>query len=235
MDTNEYNNNTAGPTTPQAFNQSAPQYGPTVAGHNKVLLVISDAFSGLFLPLLTPIYVYVMALWITPLSAVSEKMRLISSIIVFVITCVPPLATILCLMRKGKVSDVSISNPKERTAPYVVTILSYLAAAFYLIKLPKFMPMFFVGAAIAAAIALIINFKWKISAHATSMGGLCAMLLYIGIHHYAVVMIMPWICGGILCSGLVGSARIYLGRHTPAQVYCGWLLGLTVAFAAMSI
>lgn len=203
--------------------------------NQKALIVLSNFFSGVFLPLLVPTYSYAIALWTTPLSHAQEKVRLISSIVVFALTALIPLATIMFLMKKGKVSDVSIDNRRERTVPYLVTILCYLITALYLWLMPRWLPMFFVGAAVSAFIASLITFKYKISAHSTSMGGLCALIIYIGMSHIATVLIIPWVSAGILLSGAVGSARLYLGRHTPSQVYSGWLLGLTVTYLLMSI
>lgn len=131
-------------------------------------------------------------------------------------------------MRRGKVSDVSIDDPRERTVPYIATIACYFLTALYLWLMPRWLPMFFVGAGVAAIMATLITFKYKISAHTTSMGGLCAFILFFGLNHIATVQILPWLVSAILISGAVGSARIFLGRHTPSQVYSGWMLGFAV-------
>ncbi len=201
----------------------------------KILVMLSNFFSGVFLPLLVPTYAYILALWTTYLSRSPEKVRFLSSAVIFVITALIPLAVILFLMRKGKVSDVSIDDPRERTIPYLATILCYFIAALYLWLMPRWLPMFFVGAGVSAIIATLITFKYKISAHTTSMGGLCALILFIGLRQIATVQIIPWLCLCVLISGAVGSARIFLGRHTPSQVYSGWLLGFAVTSLFINI
>jgi undecaprenyl-diphosphatase len=35
----------------------------------------------------------------------------------------------------------------------------------------------------------------------------------------------------ILLTGLQGWSRVYLGKHTPAQVMLGWLVGVSAAAA----
>lgn len=197
---------------------------------SKVLTVLSNIFSGVFLPLLVPTYAYTLALWTTSFSQAPERLRFISSMIIFAITAIIPLSIILFLMRKGKVSDVSINDPRERKIPYLVTILCYLVSALYLWLMPRWLPMFFVGAAVAAFIASLITFRYKISAHTTSMGGLCALIIFIGVNNLSTMLILPWLSVGILASGAVGSARIFLGRHTPSQVYTGWILGLIITY-----
>ncbi len=223
-------------STEEKATSPTPLAPPAVAGGGpKILKVISDFFSGVFIPLLVPTYAFAMALWVSPLAVLPERIRFLSSLVIFLITTLPPLATILFLMRKGKVKDVAINDPKDRPIPYLVTIICYFIAALFLRKWPHWLPMFFTGAAFVAIIANMITLKWKISAHAASMGGFTSLLIYIGIHHLNVVMIIPWIAVAIFCSGAVGSARIYLERHTPAQVYAGWGLGLIVTYLFMCI
>ncbi len=227
---NQNNSESISPSRPKASSD-------TSSGQNgsKILLVLSNTFSGVFLPLFVSTYAFILAISLTPLSQAPFKSRLISAMIVFALTALIPLGAIFFLMRKGKVSDVSINNPRERKIPYLITIICYFATALFLGFMPRWLPMFFVGAAISAIIASIITLKYKISAHTMSIGGLCSMLIFIGINHLTSENILPWVCVAILLSGAVGSARVYLGRHTSSQVYSGWLLGLIVTFIFMSI
>lgn len=195
------------------------------------------ALSGIFSPLLVPTYAMAMALWITNLAFLTERVRFIVSLVIFLITAAIPMATIIFMMRMGYVSDTSISDRKQRGVPYIVTGLCYVGAAVYLyvIHAPHWLAWFFIGAFASSAIALVINLWWKISAHGMVMGGLCAMLFFIAINHMAIVWMLPWITGGLIFSGAVGSSRLLLKRHTPWQVYCGWLMGFVVEYAFMSI
>lgn len=202
---------------------------------SKTLKFFADLFSGLFLPLLVPTYAYIIAICTTHLSQTPVRIKFISSAVVFALTAVVPLAVILFLMRRGKVSDVSIDDRRERTVPYLATIFCYFLTALYLWLMPRWLPMFFVGAGVAAVIATLITFKYKISAHTTSMGGLCALILFIGMTHSASVPILPWLSAAIVVSGAVGSARIFLRRHTASQVYSGWLLGVIVTSFFMNL
>jgi membrane-associated phospholipid phosphatase len=51
---------------------------------------------------------------------------------------------------------------------------------------------------------------------------------------------LVWMVGGrgldrrwwAVLSGLVGTSRIFLGRHTPMQVYAGFILGFFCTFTA---
>lgn len=219
------------PETPE----DAPSQGNRRRGGaiEKIALTLSALFS----PLLVPTYACAMALWITPLSLVSERSRLLVCLMVFVFTAAIPLATIIFLIRTGKVADSAITDRKQRAIPYVVTLLCYICAAVFLFTrhAPNWLVFFFGGAALAILIAIIINSAWKISAHCTSMGGLCAMLFFIAFHHLSVVAILPWLAGAVMLAGCVGSARLYLDRHTPGQVYAGFALGFVVEYISMII
>lgn len=200
----------------------------TTVMDSKAFTVISNVLSAVFSPLLVPTYAYAIAMWTTRLSIIPERTRLMSSLIVFGITAIIPFAVILFMIRKGLASGPALESRSDRPIPYSVTIICYLFTAFCLWLLPHWIPMFFVAAAIAAFLGVIINIKWKISAHATSMGGLCAAIVYIGATSQFTVVFLPWLCGIILISGAVCSARLFLRRHTPAQVYAGWCLGFIV-------
>ena len=69
----------------------------------------------------------------------------------------------------------------------------------------------------------IVTLRWKMSMHMTAIGGLCGFMLSIGMHYpgqlRGIFMIV------LLLSGLLGVCRLYLKKHTPAQVYAGFLFG----------
>lgn len=200
---------------------------------NTISLVLSAVLS----PLLVPTYACAIALWITHLAILPERTRFLVSLIVFLFTAAVPMGVIIFMMRAGKVSDSAISNRKERGLPFAVTAVCYLAVYFFMwrIRAPHWLAMFFAGACASTIVAFVINLWWKISAHGMVMGGLCALVLFIAINGLGVVWLMPWIAVAFLLAGAVGSARLYLGRHTPGQVYAGFMLGLAVEMAFLCI
>ena len=142
---------------------------------------------------------------------------------------------IFILMKLGRVSNTSISNPKERVVPFIGTIICYIGAVFYIITLhaPMWMVLFFVGAVIITVIALLITFKWKISAHASAMGGITGMIFWLAWNNmlpsgkFAILSVTIFILG-CMC-----SARLILGHHTLGQVLCGSALGIGVELLLM--
>lgn len=195
--------------------------------------IVSDVFS----PLLMPAYCMAMAMWITPLQILPERTRIGATIGVAVITAVIPLGILLLMLRTGHISDMSISDRRQRTVPMLIAILAYLGAALYLhiLHAPLWLQCFFHGAATSTTLSLFITLRWKISAHAGAAGGMAGMMLWLTATGLATVNAMLWLTGVILLGGVIGSARLVLERHTPAQVCCGWLLSAVCVFIAMCI
>lgn len=193
----------------------------------KAALMLSTVFS----PLVVPTLACAITFWITPLAHFgNETFRFVACFIVFSITTCVPVAAIAYLIRTGRVSDAAISDRRQRGIPYAIACVCFLLAALYLalVDMPHWLVMFFCGACFATMSAAIINIAWKISAHMITMGGLVALMAYIAINNFYIVAILPWLAGTIVASGMVGSARLLLHRHTPLQVYAGWAFGLVV-------
>ncbi len=70
-----------------------------------------------------------------------------------------------------------------------------------------------------------MNFWWKISAHAAGIAGIVAMLIQMTKEGPTVGAMTWWIVGAIVVAGFLGSARIWLGRHTLMQVLAGSAVG----------
>lgn len=184
---------------------------------------ISQILSSVFSPILVPTYGITLAYFLTILSLLPMSVYFVTLTVTVMLTCVIPAAAIYAMYRMGMVSDPGLNNRTERTASYILVILCYLGCAFVLWRAgaPTWLNMFFVGGAIAGVVSTVVNFWWKISAHAAAMGGLVGLLFSIAHTHYAVVSLNWWISGAILATGAVMTARVYLGRHTLLQVLCG--------------
>lgn len=176
-------------------------------------------------------------MWETPLSRLASGTRVTVTASVFFITALIPLGVIVALMRMGKVSDLALSDRRQRAVPLAVSAACYVVAALYLHRCsaPAWLCYYFAGAAAAAAIAIPISARWKISAHALGMGGITGMLLWLALHGRLAGSPLAWVAGAVMLSGAVAASRIYLGRHTPAQTYAGWALALTIALTVMSL
>lgn len=149
----------------------------------------------------------------------------------FLLTLFIPAGTILLMWKLKHIDSLHIADPKQRTAPYLFTILSYAVWTYFLhaiLHLPPVITRIAIGAIIALVAVTIINLWWKISAHLTGIGGLLG-----GVCSYALCssqMLTPTMAIILFIALLLMYARIYLDAHTPLQVVCGLLLGLLSTF-----
>ena len=194
--------------------------------------LFSNIISGMFHPLLMVTYGVVLALTFTYLAIYPPTIKLLLAGGAFLSTAVIPGAFIFMMVKNGAEVDMELSDRHERVVPYLIFITSIMVCAFYMYKmmLPFWFISLLLGACIALILALLINFFWKISAHAIGIGGLLGGIMGVArIHlinpYWAFIIV-------IIIAGLVGTSRIFLKRHTPMQVYAGFCLGFICTFVA---
>ena len=187
--------------------------------------------STMLSPLLTPTYGTLMALSITPklLDVTGARFKLL--LIVFALTCIFPMITIAVLHNFKVIKDKRMISRKERLIPYITGTIYYAVAVYHVIYThePRWLVMFFAGGALACLISTVVNCRWKISTHMAGMGGLVALLWQTNAMELEIIS-SPWmmlyILIAIFLSGMLGSARLMLKRHTLPQVLAGFLNGL---------
>ena len=204
-----------------------------VKTHKSTLETMAEVISLLLTPLIVPTYAIFFALnleYIAVRSLLST--RIIVTLAVLVFTCILPIIAIAILHRMGKISDTGVTKQNERALPYIITIFGYLAGAIYLsnVNAPQWIAMFLVGAGLAAITSMLVNIKWKISAHGAGMGGVVAMFFTIWNNGYAQHDFLIATSIVILLTGIVGTSRLILNKHTLGQVLAGTLNGFFWVF-----
>lgn len=153
----------------------------------------------------------------------------ISGTILF--TAILPALPIVWMMRKGEIHDMFISKREERTMPYLFSLLSYVFWVLFLsrtLHFPMSLLVFAIGCVVSIFVMVLINLKWKISAHATGIGGLAGGIF--GVCYQMAINPVWLFVIVIIVSGLVAISRIYLKAHTISQVIAGFLIGFLVVF-----
>lgn len=132
-----------------------------------------------------------------------------------------PLAFISYLLRTGRISELHMSNTGERHLPYLVSLLCGLMMWGVIVVLsgPAVLRCLAIFNVVELAVLSLINLSWLISIHAT------AMTSTMGIFWAVFGEQTLWITIPLLV--LTVAVRLYLKRHTPAQVSAGILLGGT--------
>lgn len=194
--------------------------------------VFANIVSTLFHPLLMITYGMILTLLYTYLAIYPTKMKLIMVGGAFVCTAIIPGLFILLLKFSGSISDLELSDRRERVLPFLVMIFSIMVFVFFVnrMQVPFWLMGLLIGSALALLLAMFINFYWKISVHGIGIGGLLGATM--GIARIHMINAYWLFIGLILIAGLVASARIILNKHTPMQMYGGVCLGFICTFVA---
>lgn len=201
---------------------------------NRILDIVANTLSVLFYPLFVPTYGVTLFCYAYSLHAdtLPWVWSLIAIVGTLLFTCILPITSIWILKRHGLVTSMQIENARERTMPFLYTIVGFGFWCYLMISVlqsPLFMGFITIGATVAIGLVAVINRFWKISAHLTGFGG-----LFGGLMTYCLALgAIPTWGTLVLWLGLALSimyARLRLNAHTPAQVCAGWLLGLSCTF-----
>ena len=201
---------------------------------NKALTLAARITSGIFHPLLIPTLGFLLlfnsGFYFALLPWNVMKFILL---IVFLSTGLLPAVSIGMLALNPRF-DRTMEKSTDRVLPLMLSSVFYYLGYLILKRLPVF-PIynFFLVASILVQIALlVISMRWKISAHSAAIGGLIGGFFGLS---FRLQENPFWILSGlILIAGMVGSARLILGKHTSTQVYAGFLLGLILMLLAFS-
>ena len=178
-------------------------------------------------PLILPTYGMIIALWTSSLSTIPTINRIAVTIMVFLFTNLLPAAIIALLMRMKVITSWALPSKKERNIPFIVAILCYVSCTIYLanIMAPLWLLMFLIAATLTAITCGIINLWWKISFHCAATAGVLGLALHIFATSINTCNMLPVISIAILSLGAIASARLFLERHTLAQVIAGSIVG----------
>lgn len=193
----------------------------------RIITRFANVISWVFVPLLMPVYGIILIFSLSFLTYTPFTTKLVFTLIVFGANCLVPMILVFLLKKMGLINDIGLNGRKERLIPYIITIVCLAGTGLFLyMKMaPLWVAMFYAGGALAGLINLIVNFRWKISAHAAGIAGVVAMLIQVIKAGPSAEGMVWWIVGAIITAGLLGSARIWLGRHTLMQVLAGSAVG----------
>ena len=198
--------------------------------------LLAHFISSVFQPLLMPIYSVVLLFVYThfKFTYANEFFSLIIPTVLF--TFLIPGVLIYMMLRVGIISDLTLLKRRDRFAPYAVSMIcfGFLIYYFYNLGLPLWFLWMLVAPIVTMIIATIITLWWKISAHmfglSSLMGGVMSICYFVEKSNpYLLFMLL------FVVAGMVGVSRLVLRRHTPNQVYAGFLLGFIVSFTCVWI
>ena len=195
--------------------------------------------SGLFHPLLLTSYLMGILYIYQPqfYSPVDQTQipKLISA--GFITTFLIPVLSVLIMKLTSRITSLSLSSREERFLPFISILLFYGSTTYLFTTrigiLPPLSTIMFTNA-ILIALLLILTSQLKISIHAAANWALAGIMASISIKYTGMSTILPLaLC--VLIAGLVSSSRLFLGRHTPKEVWIGSGVGFTLGLVSVII
>ncbi len=115
-----------------------------------------------------------------------------------------------------------ISLPVVLLGPFLFSITSVTIGWLVLLLIhgPKNLETTLIITAVSGVVMMVTTLWWKISIHASSLGGVATMLTVL----YGAVMLPTF-----LLLALVSWSRVVLRRHTVAQVVVGSLVSVVIS------
>ena len=205
---------------------------------------LSNIISWIFLPLFMPVYALLLTMYIPSLEEGSfqnktiyfldPRLKLALLGIFFLFSFLAPAISLVILKRNNKISNLEIDNRSERSIPILITAIYSAVLAWFLIAktpegiLPAAIYLLPAGGTVAILLVLFITRFDKISLHGLGVGMLMGFLIAY-FQTQAQFQLSILILATIL-SGLVMSARLFLGKHNLRQCLMGYFLGMLVIY-----
>lgn len=188
---------------------------------------VARLVSAIVHPIAFPLLCLGIALYVAT-SSLPDTLRYV--VVALLLTSVPISALVgyMVLTRKWTDLDVSVRKQRYLLYPFGLGCMFLLAFAFARIGAPP--------VAVRSALALVlanvanglINFVYKVSAHATGAAA-SATLIWLAVPVAAIVALAT------LAAAAVGWSRVELKRHTPGQVLLGWSVGVLSMLVAQKM
>ena len=204
---------------------------------NKFITGRARFLSAAMSPLLMPTYGVFLVLWTSILCLLPTGTRVTVMVMVMGITCVLPVVFISVLHHLKLIGDKRLIDRRDRIIPYAFAVLCYVGATFYIDRVhsPMWFTMFMAGASLACLVDFVVSLWWKISAHATGIGGLVALLYQLHVQGLSAFDMFWLLCFTILLAGALGTSRLILKRHTLPQVLAGFACGYVCVTLMMKL
>ncbi len=185
---------------------------------------ISVLFHPLWVPLIGLYFLFKLPIFIN--YRLNEEYLNFVYIIFTLNLVLAPLFISLYLKKQKIIKSLEMKEVKERSLPYLITILFYIFTYFLLSKIS--FPSFYLSLFKAATVAILLLFifsllKMKFSAHLAALGGFLGMLFLVNLYFKIDTNLLIAIT--LFFSGVVATARLILNAHGFKELFFGFLIG----------
>ncbi len=218
--------------------QHAPSrnHRPRITDQPAILRFLGNFFSWIFHPLFIASYVMFFLIFIHPYvfagyRPAEKVLRFIT--VLFSTAFLPAFAVFLMWKLKLFLDSIYLRTAKERIVPYLIAMIFYWWAWHVFANIPGVPPVtihFLLGAFLAVCGLWFCNIYFKISMHATAMGGVIMFLfLFSFSDSYASGLYLSL---AVLTAGIVCTSRFIVSDHSPFEIYAGLVIGMLSQFIA---
>jgi hypothetical protein len=206
--------------------------------------IAAHLISWVFLPIFMPFYGLLAALYIPSnqdyffnqesLYFLSDEIKSAVLYMFFVLTVMAPAVSFMLLHRFGIITTIDMEKREERAIPmFLLLVYGIMLYVLLLVKAGSFLPKYALALPLSGICVTIsfmfINRLMKVSSHAGGAGILSGFLLaYLSAQQTYFFWLLPIV---LLISGLTLSARLYLHKHLPKEVYTGWFVAFVLTIA----
>ena len=192
--------------------------------------------SVVFHPLLIATHLTALILFVAPelLPRIQPQVFTDFLFLIFLVTGFLPAFSVFLLRKFKYISDLELSKRGERLIPFIF-ILFYYAVACYLfyekLAMGSFFNLVMISVTILIFILIVVTLRFKISIHSAAAWG--------GVGYVTAILVTnpieaQWMYFFIVVmAGLTSTSRLYLGYHTPKQIWAGVLLGFIYCLAVV--
>jgi hypothetical protein len=204
---------------------------------------IATILSVVFHPLILTTYLFALLFLLAPdLVGVSAfELPALASLLLllWLNTFIAPAIMMFYFKKMGMITSLYVEDAAERRIPYLACVIIY-GLATYLFgwqlqpigELAPQISVILASVTLSLALIAMVSYFWKISAHATGIGGTIGMLSGLMIRFDESALLLPLLLT-ILIGGWLMSARLQLNAHTPSQIAAGIFCGLFVSSATV--
>lgn len=202
----------------------------------KALRALAHLVSYVFHPVLMPT---IMTLVLYRLSAASfagvePKVFTLAYIIrIGVNSAMFPIISVLLLKAVGFIESIHLRTSKERIIPLIISIIFYWwtnQIFKHEAATPVIIRILLQGSYWAVLAIFLINIFFKISMHTVAAGGVVGLMIVLMILS-PISMTVPLFVA-LFFAGIVGTARMILKAHYPAEIWLGYIVGIAAQVGA---
>ncbi|HZC79199.1 MAG TPA: phosphatase PAP2 family protein [Ktedonobacterales bacterium] len=176
-------------------------------------------------PIAFPLFTLAVAIYSTTRSP-AQTARWVALALLLTSVPVSLLVSVQVLRRRWTDLDVSVRRQRYLLYPFGILCMLALTLVFAFYGAPEIAVRATAGIVLANMVDGLINFFYKVSAHATGAAACATVLFYV-----APVYGIP----GAAAALLVGWSRVVLLKHTRGQVVLGWAVGVASTAVALNL